>query len=325
MRHAKLATLAGVLLALLGSVAGARADDYPSRPVAMVVPNPPGGPTDTLARIVADGMRGPLGQPLIIETITGAGGTVAGGHVARATPDGYTIEVGNWSSHVGAAAIYAVEYDVQKDLQPIALLAYAPLWIVGRNGLPPKTVTELIAWLKTNPSTFATIGAGSAAHVCGIFFAQKTGAQFQYVPYRGAGPVIQDLLAGHIDLSCLDGSATLATVQSGGFRAYAMMTDKRWPRSPDTPTMSESGAPGLTIAFWEAMWAPRGMPQPVIDRLVAAVNGSLADPKVRARLDAIGQIPFPPEQQNPQALAAFHKAEIDKWWPIIKAAGIKGE
>jgi tripartite-type tricarboxylate transporter receptor subunit TctC len=204
-------------------------------------------------------------------------------------------------------------------------LAYAPLWIVGRNGLEPKTATELMTWSKSHSSTFATIGAGSAAHVCGIFFQSKTGAQFQYVPYRGAGPVIQDLLAGHIDLSCLDASASLASVQSGGFRAFAMMSDARWDHAPDTPTMSEAGLPGLTISFWEALWAPRGMPQPVIDKLVTAVNGSLADLKVRARLDKIGQIPFPREQQNPQALAAYHKAEIDKWWPIIKSAGIKGE
>jgi tripartite-type tricarboxylate transporter receptor subunit TctC len=317
----------GVLLALLCGVAAAQAEDYPTRPVTLVVPNPPGGPTDTLARIVADGMRGPLGQPLVIENITGAGGTIAGGHTARAAPDGYTVEIGNWSSHVGAAAIYAVDYDVQKDLQPVALLAYAPLWIVGRNGLPPRNATELIAWVKSNltPATFATVGAGSGAHICGIFFQQKTGAQFQYVPYRGAGPIIQDLLAGHIDLSCLDASATLASVQAGGFRAYAVMSEQRWSKTPDTPTLTEAGVPEATISFWEGLWAPRGLPQPVLERLDAAVEASLADPKTKARLDAIGQVPFPRAQQNPAALAAYHKAEIDKWWPIIKAAGIKGE
>ncbi len=321
------ATLAAALVAILSCTAGARAQDYPSRPITMVVPNPPGGPTDTLGRIVADGMKTSLGQPIVIENLTGAGGTIAGAHVARATPDGYTIEIGNWSSHVGAAAIYATEYDVLKDLQPIALLAYAPLWIVGKNALPPKNVAELIAWLKSqpNPSTFATVGAGSAAHICGIFFAQKTGAKFQYVPYRGAGPIIQDLLAGHIDLSCLDASATLPTVQTGGFRAYALMTDARWPRSPQTPTMSESGVPGLTISFWEGLWGPRGMPQAVIDRLDAAVMASLADPAVRKRIETLGQVIFPRQQQTPEALAAYHKAEIEKWWPIIKSAGIKAE
>ncbi len=318
---------AGALVVILSCVAPAQAEDYPSHPIVMVVPNPPGGPTDTLARIVADGMRGPLGQPIVIENVTGAGGTVAGGHVARATPDGYTIEIGNWSSHVGAAAVYAVEYDVLKDLQPISLLSYAPLWIVGRNALPPKTAAELVTWLKSNPnpSTFATVGAGSAAHICGIFFQQKTGALFQYVPYRGAGPIIQDMLAGHIDVSCLDASASLPSVQSGGFRAYAVMSENRWEKSPGTPTMSESGIPGLTIAFWEGLWAPRNMPKPVIDRLVSAVQASLADPSVRQRLDTIGQVIYPREQQTPDALAAYHKAEIEKWWPIIKGAGIKAE
>jgi tripartite-type tricarboxylate transporter receptor subunit TctC len=300
------AALAGALVVLLSCVASAQAEDYPSHPIVMVVPNPPGGPTDTLARIVADGMRGPLGQPIVIENVTGAGGTIAGGHVARATPDGYTIEIGNWSSHVGAAAIYAVEYDVLKDLQPISLLSYAPLWIVGKNALPPKTAAELVTWLKSNPnpSTFATVGAGSAAHICGI---------------------IQDMLAGHIDVSCLDASATLPSVQAGGFRAYAVMTENRWAKSPDTPTMSESGIPGLTIAFWEGLWAPRNMPKPVIDRLVSAAQASLADPSVQKRLDTLGQVIFPREQQTPDALGAYHKAEIEKWWPIIKGAGIKAE
>ncbi len=319
--------LAGALVVVLSCVAGARAEDYPSHPIVMVVPNPPGGPTDTLARIVGDGMKSSLGQPIIIENVTGAGGTIAGGHVARATPDGYTIEVGNWTSHVGSAAIYAVEYDVLKDLQPISLLAYAPLWIVGKNALPPKNATELVTWLKSNPnpSTFATVGAGSAAHICGIFFQQKTGARFQYVPYRGAGPIIQDMLAGHIDMSCLDASATLPSVQSGGFKAYAVMSDKRWSRAPDTPTMNESGIPGLTISFWEGLWAPRNMPKPVIDRLETAVQASLADPAVQQRLEKLGQVIFPRDQQTPEALAAYHKAETEKWWPIIKRAGIKAE
>ena len=320
-------TLVAALIATLSCFCGAEAEDFPSHPITMVVPNPPGGPTDTLGRIVADGMKNSLGQPVVIENITGAGGTIAGAHTARATPDGYTIEIGNWSSHVGAAAIYAVDYDVLKDLQPLSLLAYAPLWIVGKKDLPPKNAAELITWLKGNsaPSTFATVGAGSAAHVCGIFFQQKTGAQFQYVPYRGAGPIIQDLLAGHIDLSCLDASATLPSVQSGGFKAYAIMSEERWPRAPQIPTMSESGIPGLTISFWEGLWAPRGLPKPVMDKLVASVNTSLADPAVRERLEKIGQVIFQANQLGPEKLAAYHKAETEKWWPIIKAAGIKGE
>ena len=324
MRRAR---LIGALAALLALASGARAQTYPSYPITMLVGFPPGGPTDTLARILGEAMQPSLGQTVVIETVSGASGTIAAGRVAHADPDGYTIGIGNWSSHVGSPAIYPLDFDVLKDFQPIALLAASPLWILGKKALPPTTAAELIAWLKSNPDpvTFGTVGAGSAAHLCGLYFQQKTGAHFQYVPYRGAAPAMQDLIGGQIDLSCLEASATLPNVQAGRFKAFAVLSEQRWPKSPDTPTMIESGVPGLSITFWHGLWAPKGTPKAVVDRLDAAVMAALAGPAVRQRLETLGQVIFPRDQQNPAALAAYNKAEIDKWWPIIKAAGIKAE
>jgi tripartite-type tricarboxylate transporter receptor subunit TctC len=323
----KLISFVGALIALLASAAAALTQTYPSRPITMVVGFPPGGPTDTLARILGEAMQSSLGQTVVIETVSGASGTIAAGRVAHASPDGYTIGIGNWSSHVGSAGIYALDFDMLKDLQPISLLAASPLWILGKNALPPKTAPELVAWLKSNPDavTFGTVGAGSAAHLCGLYFQQKTDAHFQYVPYRGAAPAMQDLVGGQIDLSCLEASSTLANVEAGRLKAYAVLSEQRWPKSPNTPTMIETGVPGLSISFWHGLWTTKGTPNDVIGRLDAAVMTALADPAVRQRLEALGQVIFPRDQQNPAALAAYHKAETEKWWPIIKAAGIKAE
>lgn len=319
--------IAGVMLALVASAGIALADSYPSHPITMLVGFPPGGPTDTLARILAEGMGRSLGQTVVVETVSGASGTIATGRVVHAAPDGYTIGIGNWTSHVGSPALYKLDYDIIKDLQPISLLAESPLWIVGTNGLPPKTAPELIAWLKSNPHTvtFGSIGAGSAAQLCGISFAQKTGAHFQYVPYRGGGPAMQDLIGGQIDLSCLEASQTLGNVQAGRFKAFAVMGEQRWPKSPNTPTMIESGVPGLSISFWHGLWTTKGTPRPIVDRLDKAAMAALADPQVRQRVESLGQVIFPSQQQNPAALLAYHQAELDKWWPIIRSAKIKIE
>jgi tripartite-type tricarboxylate transporter receptor subunit TctC len=322
----KRGSLVGALAMLLASAAvAAHAQSYPSHPITMIVGFPPGGPTDTLARIVADGMKTALGQTIVIEDVTGAGGTIGTARVVHANPDGYTIGIGNWTSHVGSPALYDIQYDVVKDLQPVAVLAAAPLWIVGKNALPPRTAADLIRYVKMTPKpvTFGTVGAGSAAHLCGIYFQQKTGAHFQYVPYRGAAPIMQDLMADQIDLSCLDGSATLPNVQAGRFKAYALLGEKRWDKAPETPTMIESGVPGLTISFWHGLWTTKGTPTDVVDRLDAAVKAALSNPDVRGRLERLGQVIATPDQQTPAGLAAYHKAEIAKWWPIIKAAGIK--
>jgi tripartite-type tricarboxylate transporter receptor subunit TctC len=321
----KRSRFAGALVALSALAGGAQAQTYPSHPLTMMVGFPPGGPTDTLARIVADAMGHTLGQTVVVETVSGASGTIATGRVVHVSPDGYTIGIGNWTSHVGSPAIYALDYDVFNDLQPISLLATSPLWILGKNALPPDTATELIGWLKTRsePTTFATVGAGSAGHLCGLSFAQAIGARFQYVPYRGAAPAMQDLIGGQIDLACLEASATLANVQAGRYKAYAVMSEQRWPKSPDTPTVIEAGAPGVSISFWHGLWTTKGTPKDVVDRLDDAVVNALADPTVRQRIETLGQVIFPRDRQNPQALAAYQKAELDKWWPIIKAAGIK--
>src|SRR5580704_1579978 len=301
----KRAGFAGALIAALLSASFARADNFPSHPLTMMVGFPPGGPTDTLARIVADGMKNALGQPIAVETVSGASGTIATGRVVHAAPDGYTIGIGQWSSHVGSPAIYTLDYDIIKDLQPISLLAYSPLWVLGKSTLPPNNVTELIAWTKSQsqPITVGTVGTGSAAQLCSIYFAQKTGAHFQYVPYRGAAPALQDLIGGQIDLSCLEASATLPSVEGGKVKAYAVLSEQRWPKSPNTPTMIEAGVPGLSISFWHGLWAPKGTPKNIVDRLDKAAQTALADPAVRQRLEALGQVIFPADQQNPTALA----------------------
>jgi tripartite-type tricarboxylate transporter receptor subunit TctC len=323
----KPARLAGAVIALAASAAGLNAQTFPSRPITFLVGFPPGGPTDTLGRIIADGMKNALGQPVVVEDVTGAGGTIATARVVHAAPDGYTVGIGNWTSHVGSPALYDIQYDVIKDLQPIAVLAAAPLWIVGKNSLPPHNAAELIAYVKSapNPITFGTVGAGSAAHLCGLYFQQKTGAHFQYVPYRGAAPIMQDLMASQIDLSCLDASATLPNIKAGRFKVYALLGEKRWDKAPETPTMIESGVPGLTISFWHGLWTTKGTPKDAVERLNAAVKTALASPEVRKRLDVLGQVIATPDEQTPAGLAAYHKAEIDKWWPIIKAAGIKAD
>jgi tripartite-type tricarboxylate transporter receptor subunit TctC len=315
----------GAVVAVVASVVAAQAQNFPTHPLAMMVGFPPGGPTDTLARIVADGMKNNLGQAIAVETVSGASGTIATGRVVHASPDGYTIGIGQWSSHVGSPALYNLDYDIIKDLQPLALLAYSPLWILGKAALAPNTPAELIAWAKSKsePITVGTVGTGSAAQLCAIYFAQKTGAPFQYVPYRGAAPALQDLIGGQIDLSCLEASATLPSVQAGKVKAYAVLSEQRWPKSPDIPTMIESGVPGLSITFWHGLWTTKGTPKPVVDRLVASVQTALADPEVRGRLEKLGFVIFPPDQQTPAALEAYNKAELDKWWPVIKAAGIK--
>ena len=309
--------------AVLSALMTAAQAQYPSRPITLLAGFPPGGPTDTLARILADAMQPTLGQSVVVETVSGASGTIATGRVAHAAADGYTLVIGNWTSHVGSPAIYPLDYDIIKDLQPVALLAASPLWIVGKNALPPQTASDLIAYLKTQPSTFGTIGAGSAAHLCGLYFAQKVGAHFQYVPYRGGAPAMQDLIGGQIDLSCLEASQTLANVEAGRFRAYAVMGEQRWPKAPNIPTMIESGVAGLSISFWHGLWTTKGTPPEPVERLDAAVKAALANPAVRQKIEALGQVIFAADQQNPKALAAYHQAELDKWWPIIKAAGIK--
>ena len=312
-------------VAALAGIAAAQAQGYPSKPITMIVPFPAGGGSDILARIVAERMKVSLGQPVIIENVGGAGGTIGTTRVARSAPDGYTVGFGQWSSHVGSGALYPLTFDLLKDLAPVARLTMARLWIIGRNDLPAKDLKELIAWLKANPNkaTAGSIGAGSGTQLCFIDFQNNTGTKFQLVPYRGAAPIMQDLLAGQIDLTCPEAGQTLALYRSGKIKAYAVMGTTRWFAAPDVPTMDEAGAPGLHMTFWYGLWAPGGTPRDIIAKLNAAVADAFEDPAVRARLTEQGHEIPSRKELTPEALGAHHKAEIEKWWPIIKAAGIK--
>jgi len=311
----------------LATISPATAQVYPSRPITMVVPFPAGGAFDTVGRIMADRMKASLGQPVIVENVGGAAGNIGVGRVARASPDGYTLVLGYGGTHVINAAIYTLQYDPIKDFEPISLVVTNPQVIVSKNALSARDLRELIAWLKANPdkATLATVGSGSPPHIAGLFLQKLTETRFQFVPYRGGGPAIQDLVAGQVDLSILQAAVVLPQVRAGKVRAYAVTAKARLSSAPDIPAADEAGVPGLHVATWSGLWAPKATPKGVVAKLNAAVVDALADPSVRQRLAEIGQEIFPREQQTPEALAAFQKAEIEKWWPIIKAANIKGE
>jgi tripartite-type tricarboxylate transporter receptor subunit TctC len=306
---------------------GALAQPYPSRPITMIVPFAPGGPTDTIARILAEPMRGLLGQPVVIENVSGGGGNIGVGRVARATPDGYTLCVGNLSSHVMNGAVYTLPYDLMADFAPVALLSFQPMLMVARKTMPANNLRELIAWLKANSgkASLGIQGVGTAGHVFAVFFSKQTGTSVQLVPYRGAGPAMQDLVAGQIDFMIDTPTNSLPQVQAGTIKAYAVTAANRLASAPEIPTVDEAGLPGFHFSFWQALWAPKGTPVAVIDKLNAAVVASLAAATVRQRFAEQGQDTPPPAQQTPKALADYHKAEIEKWWPVVKAANIKAE
>jgi tripartite-type tricarboxylate transporter receptor subunit TctC len=311
-------------LAILAASGPAAAQDYPARAITIVVPFPPGGPTDTVARVVGERMKSSLGQPVIVENVSGASGSIGAARVARAAPDGYTLVVGQWSSHVGAGAMSNLPYDQLNDFAPVALLTSSPLWIIARKDVPANDLKALIAWAKANPGkvTAGTVGIGSGTHLCLIYFQNLTGTSFQVVPYRGGPPMMQDIVAGQVDLSCPEASQNLPLYRSDRIKVFAVMGQQRWSAAPDVPTTEEAGVPGLHFPFWNAMWAPKGTPAPVIDRLNAAVREAFDDPAVRKRFTDLGYDIPAPDHLAPAALGRHHKAEIDKWLPIIKAANI---
>jgi tripartite-type tricarboxylate transporter receptor subunit TctC len=317
-----------ILLATIAAAVGwtdaAGAQTYPSRPVTMIVPFAAGGPTDSLARTLAERMRVPLGQAVIIENITGAGGSTGVGKVAQATPDGYTIGIGNWSTHVVNGVVYPLSYDLLNDLEPVALLPGSPKIIVTGKTAAANNLGELVAWLKANKAAAGTAGVGSASHVAGVFFQKLTGTDFIFVPYRGTGPALQDLIAGQIDLMFDDSSQALPHIRDGNIKAYAVTSNVRLESAPDIPTVDEAGLPGFHLSVWNGIWAPKGTPAPVVATLNAAIVEALADPALRRRLADLGQVIPPKEQQTPQGLAALQRSEIKKWWPIIKAVDVRG-
>jgi tripartite-type tricarboxylate transporter receptor subunit TctC len=319
--------MASVFAVASASIGVADTQTYPYRPVTIVVPLPAGSAFDVTARIVAEHIQASLGQPVIVENVTGASGSIGAARVARASPDGYTLCFGGVGTHVLNGAILPLPYDVVRDFAPIALVASAQLLIVAKKDMAANNLAELIAWLKANPNRAVqgTGGAGSLTHITGVSFERRTGTRFRSVPYRGAGAAINDLVAGHIDFMIDLAPNSLPHVHAGTIKAYAVLAAMRMAAAPAIPTVDEAGLPGFYMSAWQAVWAPKDTPPPVIGKLNAAIVEALADPAVRARLGGLGQQTFPPAQQSAAALGAWQKAEIEKWWPIIKAANIKAE
>ena len=303
----------------------ASAQSYPSRPITMIVPFAAGGPTDTIARILSERMRSSLGQPVIIENVSGADGSIAVGRAVSAVPDGHTISIGNIATHLLNGEIYPLKYDLLKDLEPIALLVTAPALIVGNVAMPTKNLNELIAWLKTNPEKASAGVFATWARLLGVHFQNSTGTRFQLVPYRGAAPAMQDLLAGHINLMFDQAANSLPQLRGDKIRAYAVAAKTRLSLAPNVPTVDEAGLPGFHLAVWHGLWAPKGTPKEIIAKLNLAVLEALANPGAREQLTELGQEISPRDQQTPEALRDFQKSEAEKWWPVVKAANIKAQ
>ena len=327
MQTRKRVLASAAIAATLGIAASATAQVYPSRPITIIVPFAAGGPGDTLTRILAERMRVSLGQPVIVDNAGGGAGRIGTGRVARAVPDGYTLGQGSAGTHMADGAVYSLNYDVLNDFEPVSLIASTPQLIVARKTMPANDLKELIAWLKAHPdrASQATSGLGGYSHLAGLFFQKQTGTRFQFVFYRGGAQSTQDLVAGQIDLMIDQASNALPQVRSGNIKAYAVASKTRLAEAPDIPTVDEAGVPGFHFSHWYAFFVPKGTPKPIVGWLNAATVEALDDPAVRRRLTDLGLEIFPREQQTPEALAAYHKADIEKWWPIVKAAGIRAE
>jgi tripartite-type tricarboxylate transporter receptor subunit TctC len=314
-------------LAVLAGIVVASAQPYPARPVTAIVPASAGGPTDTIARIVMARAQQLLGQNIIIENVGGASGTIGTGRVVRAEPDGYTLGIGGPNHYVVNASVYPLTYDTLKDFEPISMLSNGPMIIMSRNSLPAKNLTDLVAWLKAQGDnvTFGTGGLASPPHISGLSLQTVTGTKFQFVPFRGSAPALQQVIGGQLDIIIDQASSALSIVKGGNVRAYAVTAKQRLASALDVPTVDEAGLPGFYVSIWQGVWAPKGTPKEIITKLNAAIVGALGDPAVQKRLAEVGQELPSPEQMTPEGFGAFHKAEMDKWTPIIKAANIKPE
>jgi tripartite-type tricarboxylate transporter receptor subunit TctC len=314
-------------LTLITKASGAIEQNYPSRPITIIVPFVAGGPMDVVARILAERMQASLGQPILIENVAGAGGTIGVGRVARAKSDGYTLCYGGWATHVINGAAYKLAYDVLSDFEPVALIASAPWLIVAKKEMPPNDLRGLIGWLKANPgeALVGTAGVGSSSHAFAALFQSATGTRFQFVHYRGSAPAIRDLVAGQIDLMFDSPTTALTQVRAGRIKAYAVTSKYRLASAPEIPTAEEAGLTEFDIQSWHGLWAPRGTQSEIVNTLNKAVGDALADPGLRRTLADLEQDPPPSDLRTPSAFFAFHKGEIEKWWPILKAANIKGE
>jgi tripartite-type tricarboxylate transporter receptor subunit TctC len=317
--------LLAIALTAFTAIAGAQGQTFPSRGITIVSPFPPGGSTDAVARIMAQRMKDSLGQPVVVENQGGAGGSIGAGRVARATPDGYTIDIGQWDNHVANGVVYQLNYDLQKDFEPVGLLSINPQLILGRKGLPADDLKGLVAWMKANPGKATLANQQASAQTAGVLLQQLTGTSVLLVPYRGGGPAMQDLIAGHIDLLVIQAAAAMPQVRAGTIKAFAILSPTRSPVVPGIASADEAGVPGLYLPGWFGFFAPKGTPKEVVAKLNAAMVEALADPAIRTRFAELGLDVASREQQSPEGFAAFHKAEIEKWWPIIKAAGIKAE
>ena len=305
----------------------ASAQVFPSHPISMIVPYNAGGPSDTVGRIIADGMRSSLGQPIVIENIGGASGSIGVGKAARAAPDGYTLVLGSLPTHVLNGATYALRYDLLNDFEPTSLIGTSPQLIVARKSMPAQSLRELIDWLKANPdkASQGTTGAGALSHLAGVLFQKETGTRYRFVPYRGSASAIPDLVAGQIDLMIDQASNALPQALSGSIKGYAVTAKTRLPSAPEIPTVDEAGLPGFYVGIWYGIWAPKGTPRDIVEKLESAVFSTLANPSVRHRFANLEMEIFPRDGQTGEALRTLQKSEIEKWWPIIKQLGIKAE
>jgi len=311
-------------LALMASALAHAQSAYPTKTITVIVPFAAGGPTDTVARLVAQSMSADLKQQVMIENVGGAGGTIGAARVAKSDPDGYTLFLHHIGQSTAPTLYRKLSYNSIDSFEPIGLITDVPMTFVARKDFPAKDLKELLAYVKANKNkvTYANAGVGSASHLCGMLFMSAINTELTTVPYKGTGPAMNDLLGGQVDFMCDQTTNTTSQIKSGKIKVYAVTTKTRVPSLPNVPTMNEAGVPGFEVAVWHGLYAPKGTPKPVIDRLASALQHAVKDPTVKTRFAELGTEPVPENKATPEALRVFLKSEIDKWAPLIKKAGV---